>query len=267
MAPLVPRMHLFEIDDQPWQVNLSSMEHCCALPCCWSVHTNMDPSPPPGSRLSFEARSRRPSPKPGRPRYVIFAVLLALCSTPNKRPPTAYRPNPLQIPGLQWISPARLVSNLLASQLSNSIRDYVFIDFCAGAGGPTPSIERYLNSRIAAEGGAARGRGSSKPGSYAAAAAKDTPAEGSSGAGAVEFVLTDLHPHEENWRKAAERSPNVGYVARSVDASNVPPELLDGYKKDGKKVFRLFNLAFHHFDDPLAKAILKNTVETSDGFG
>lgn len=31
-------------------------------------------------------------------------------------------------------------------------------------------------------------------------------------------------------------------------------------------MFRLFNLAFHHFDDPLAKAILKNTLETSDGF-
>jgi hypothetical protein len=34
----------------------------------------------------------------------------------------------------------------------------------------------------------------------------------------------------------------------------------------GTRPFRLFNLAFHHFEDPLAKAILKNTLETSDGF-
>lgn len=100
-------------------------------------------------------------------------------------------------------------------------------------------------------------------------AAKDTPAEQGNAErrGPVRFVLTDLHPHEENWRRAAERSANIGYEASSVDAANVPPAMLDGYKKDGKKVFRLFNLAFHHFDDPLAKAILKNTVETSDGFG
>jgi len=34
----------------------------------------------------------------------------------------------------------------------------------------------------------------------------------------------------------------------------------------GKKVMRLFSLAFHHFDDDLAGKVLENTIETSDGF-
>jgi hypothetical protein len=82
----------------------------------------------------------------------------------------------------------------------------------------------------------------------------------------VKFVLTDLHPHPDDWAIAARESPNISYEPGSVDAANVPPELVGRYKNEGKKVMRLFSLAFHHFDDPLAKAILKNTVETSDAF-
>jgi hypothetical protein len=129
-----------------------------------------------------------------------------------------------------------MVAGLLANLLGSSLHDYVYIDFCAGGGGPTPSIERQLNKTIL---------GSGEP---------------------LQFVLTDLHPHEERWSKTAESNPNISYEAGSVDASDVPPELIARYKQQGKKVFRLYNLAFHHFDDPLAKAILKNTIETSDGF-
>jgi hypothetical protein len=57
---------------------------------------------------------------------------------------------------------------------------------------------------------------------------------------------------------------NLTFIAKSVDATNAPNDLIDD---NGKKVFRLFNLAFHHFEDPLGKAILKNTMETADGFG
>lgn len=81
-----------------------------------------------------------------------------------------------------------------------------------------------------------------------------------------QFVLTDLHPHVEEWAVAARDSRNVSYEAGSVDAANVPPELVERFTREGKKVCRLFSLAFHHFDDPLAKAILRNTVETSDAF-
>ncbi|GKT94111.1 hypothetical protein Ct61P_11961 [Colletotrichum tofieldiae] len=152
MAPLVPRFHLFEIDDQP---------------CL------------PGSH-------RRPDP------------------------PAYARP--------------RLPS-------------YTFIDFCAGSGGPTPAIERYVNRHLTAQ---------KQPN--------------------VDFVLTDLHPNTDAWARAAAKSDHIGYEPNSVDAAAAPRELVDGYTSRGKKVFRLFNLAFHHFDDPLAKAILKNTLETSDGF-
>lgn len=80
----------------------------------------------------------------------------------------------------------------------------------------------------------------------------------------VDFVLTDLHPHVEAWDKLARKNPRITYESESVDASRVPERVIK--RKDGKKVMRLFNLAFHHFDDPLAKDILKDTVETSQGF-
>ncbi|KAI0002629.1 hypothetical protein F4779DRAFT_129828 [Xylariaceae sp. FL0662B] len=85
--------------------------------------------------------------------------------------------------------------------------------------------------------------------------------------GRVRFVLTDLHPHVEAWETAAGQSPYLTYVREPVDAASAPAKLLGQQVVDGKGVFRLFNLAFHHFDDRLARAILRNTVETSDGFG
>lgn len=80
----------------------------------------------------------------------------------------------------------------------------------------------------------------------------------------MDFVLTDLHPHVEAWDKLARKNPRITYEPESIDASRVPERIVK--REDGKKVMRLFNLAFHHFDDPLAKDILKNTVETSQGF-
>lgn len=91
-------------------------------------------------------------------------------------------------------------------------------------------------------------------------------------------MLTDLHPHVELWARAAAASPNLRYVREPVDASGAPADLLarsagraqqqreDGWRK--KKVFRLFNLAFHHFDDGLARRILRDTVDGGGhGFG
>ncbi|KAK4457032.1 hypothetical protein QBC42DRAFT_189597 [Cladorrhinum samala] len=153
------------------------------------------------------------------------------------------------VPVIQRSSPASLVARLLSSRVP-SIHSYTFIDFCAGAGGPTPEIEKHLNSSLV---------GSSKTTSntsYAEAASAPPP---------VRFILTDLHPHVDSWSAAAQRSPNVSFVPTSVDASSAPADLIR--QEDGKKVFRLFNLAFHHFDDNLARKILKNTVDTSDGFG
>ena len=77
-------------------------------------------------------------------------------------------------------------------------------------------------------------------------------------------MLTDLHPHIPDWTEASKRSKNLSFVSDSVDAANAPADL-NG--QDGKMIFRLYNLAFHHFEDTLGSAILKNTIETADGFG
>lgn len=59
-------------------------------------------------------------------------------------------------------------------------------------------------------------------------------------------------------------------MAAPVDAANAPGNLLSlaGCPADrrGGKIMRLFSLAFHHFPDPLARDILRNTLHTSDGF-
>lgn len=172
------------------------------------------------------------------------------------------------VPILQRCSPAQLAARVLSNTLGTAVRDYVFIDFCAGGGGPTPSIEKHLNQAIESTPSSSTSavcdgpitNGNTNAHSYAAVAAAPPKRP-------VRFVLTDLHPHVDDWKKAASASPNVTYVSDSVDAAHAPADLVGRYKSEGTKVFRLFNLAFHHFDDPLAKAILKNTVETSDGFG
>lgn len=113
-------------------------------------------------------------------------------------------------------------------------------------------MERILNAQLEAESEAERNAG------------KRVGKRG--GKGAVQFVLTDLHPHLEAWRAAAAKSENLTFVAEAVDAARAPRGLL-GEGEVEKKVFRLFNLAFHHFDDGLAAEILRNTLETADGFG
>ncbi|WYZ35657.1 hypothetical protein EsH8_X_000304 [Colletotrichum jinshuiense] len=143
----------------------------------------------------------------------------------------------LRIPVLQPSSPAGITAQVLQRILGPRLPSYTFIDFCAGSGGPTPAIERAVNRHLTAQ---------KQPN--------------------VDFVLTDLHPNTEAWARAAANSNHIGYEPESVDAANAPRDLIAGYTSKGKKVFRLFNLAFHHFDDPLAKAILKNTIGTSDGF-
>lgn len=150
-------------------------------------------------------------------------------------------------PILQQTTPAKLVADTINRILGRSVHDYTFVDFCAGAGGPTPIIEHELNKQL----------GNSRKPSYAAVTNGDVATE------PVQFVLTDLHPHTKEWEKVTKKNSNVSFVSRSVDAANAPADLIES---DGKKQFRLFSLAFHHFDDPLAKDILKDALEKADGF-
>ncbi|OTB11132.1 hypothetical protein K445DRAFT_322319 [Daldinia sp. EC12] len=227
-APLIPRLHLWEIDDQPWFPSFLRAYVQAGLTHAWTVH----------------------------------------------------------IPLLQPSSPATIVAETLRRVLGPSASRHTYIDFCAGAGGPTPSIERALNAQLARAAthrvpatarsgvvdGESRAAADNTP-SYAAVAnpeAKSATVQDEDCH--VDFVLTDLHPHVESWDAASKKSDRLSYVARPVDAANAPADLLQRYAGksnggSGKGIFRLFNLAFHHFDDELARAILKNTVETSDGLG
>ncbi|KAK6086707.1 hypothetical protein SCUP515_00273 [Seiridium cupressi] len=216
MAPLVPRLHLFEIDDQPWF--------------------------PPYLRARVQDG-------------LMHAWTFSL-------------------PFLWSCSPATLVARVLQRNLGSYISKYTFIDFCAGAGGPTPYIEQALNESLAQSSSTGSApsttdAASKSTPSYAAVTANGNGSAESHDADsrAVDFVLTDLHPHPDSWSKITASSKHVTYVPYPVDASDAPEGLIETYTADGKRVFRLFNLAFHHFDDPLARDILKNTVETSDGFG
>lgn len=156
---------------------------------------------------------------------------------------------------LLWISPqpivtptapAELAARTISQVFGGKLQDYVFVDFASGAGGPTAYIETSLNKNISI-------RKDSKK--------HEEP---------VHFVLTDIAPHITAWESLCKKSANLSYIPYSMDAAAAPgsAKLLQGLNGavQGKKVMRLFSLAFHHFDDDLAKRILKNTVETSDGF-
>ncbi|KAM0265658.1 hypothetical protein ACHAQJ_000092 [Trichoderma viride] len=136
---------------------------------------------------------------------------------------------------LQPQSPARIAASTLIRELGNSLSSYTFIDFCAGGGGPTPAIQKAINNHLNAEG--------KQP---------------------VDFILTDLHPNVAAWEKVVKSFPQITYERQSVDASKAPKRLVE--RQDGKKLMRLFNLSFHHFDDVLARDILRDTINTSHGF-
>jgi hypothetical protein len=166
-----------------------------------------------------------------------------------------------RVPVIQKASPAQLVASTLYRTLADNVRNYTYVDFCAGAGGPTPFIEMDLNAQLSSQ---EQNPSRTVVSNFNDLKARSTQASNSANNGAVKFVLTDLHPHIPDWTEASKRSANLSFVSDPVDASNAPADL-NG--KDGKKIFRLYNLAFHHFDDKLGSDILRNTLETADGFG
>jgi len=90
------------------------------------------------------------------------------------------------------------------------------------------------------------------------------------------FVLSDLHPHIDHWMKICPQSPNLSFIPQPVDATDPPIAVTslsspDGHSADGEfasdtRVFRLYCLSFHHFDDVLAQKVLESTMATADGF-
>ena len=152
------------------------------------------------------------------------------------------------IPPIHIISSASRVARILQEELgSENLQSYTFVDSCAGAGGPTPYIEAEVNADI-----------------------DDLGVKHNKG---VEFILTDLFPHPSAWLAAAKasRTRNLRYVPIPVDATTMTKDVIDlaqpprshGEAKE-TKLCRLFNLAFHHFDDELAIQILRHTLDTCD---
>lgn len=157
-----------------------------------------------------------------------------------------------RLPIIQSQPPAALAADLLSSLLT-SVDDpsyWKIIDFCSGAGGPTPYIEQHLNRK-----------------------------RQSSGLNPISFLLSDLYPNLDAWIQHSSHSENLGFIPQAVDATNPPFAAIScttpgdkqaafdqGFEHDGRKVFRLFCLSFHHFDDEGAKRVLKSTMETSDAF-
>lgn len=91
----------------------------------------------------------------------------------------------------------------------------------------------------------------------------------------VRFLMSDIEPNVDAWRGWVKKSESgrLGFVEGRVDATGAPGRgVLLGEEDEGegrgkgKKVMRLFSLAFHHFDDAMARKVLRDTMEGSDGF-
>lgn len=120
--------------------------------------------------------------------------------------------------------------------------DVLILDCCSGAGGPVPTIEAIVNEQ--------RRVSNQKP---------------------IAFVMTDIKPHVEAWKKVSAGRPHLNYINKSIDATNaqdVSAIHLDFQTGDPshrtRKVIQLFCLSFHHFDDKMAQRVLKSTFETTD---
>ena len=74
----------------------------------------------------------------------------------------------------------------------------------------------------------------------------------------VQFTLTDKYPNLTAFRRLSALHPAISYVADSIDATNVPRDLIG--------LRTMFN-AFHHFAPASARAVLENAVEARQPIG
>ncbi|PNS16691.1 hypothetical protein CAC42_4655 [Sphaceloma murrayae] len=191
-----------------------------------------------------------------------------------------------RLPFLQSQPPSLHATHLLTQILSNitdSARTpYTIVDFCSGAGGPLPSIEKAVN--------ATRLKSKLCP---------------------VLFRLSDLVPNLEAWIPLSAQSEYLSFIPQSVNALSPPPSTISvsarsqiplpstghefAYEEvsvTGKvhpdprmekqrqrdrqemraemtadtKVIHLFCLSFHHFADKEARVVVKNMLRDSDAF-
>ncbi|XRM42156.1 hypothetical protein ABZX51_005385 [Aspergillus tubingensis] len=137
----------------------------------------------------------------------------------------------LRLPPVAKAPSAEIACEVLADNFPD-LSSFTFVDLGSGAGGPSATFERLLNARLRAQ--------------------HLPPAH---------FLLTDLNPHPREWAALTKQQENISYISEPVDASKcgrlVP---------QNRKECRMFNVAFHHFDDPLAIPMLRSAIESADAF-
>jgi len=153
-----------------------------------------------------------------------------------------------KLPLIQETAPAELAARLIHAFLDDfpdiDSEQYFVIDFCSGAGGPTPLIEKSVNTSRA-----------------------------QSGHQPIPFRLSDFHPNLDAWMPLATHSANLSFIPQPVDAtdtSHAPPLVVSKTSSSATssgdhKSIHLYSLSFHHFDDGDAGKIMKSTLATADG--
>ncbi|KAF2190827.1 hypothetical protein K469DRAFT_393475 [Zopfia rhizophila CBS 207.26] len=144
------------------------------------------------------------------------------------------------------------LSEVINDVASRGDSKLLVVDFCAGGGGPTPTFERLINAK-----------------------------RRNKGLAPIDFYMSDLYPNLGAWDALTQKSANLRSIRHPVDAAKPPAVLVsrntefhvrcvEGHQRPQRhsfaRIFRLFNLSFHHFDDEKAKQILRSTLEESDGF-
>ncbi|KAE8383526.1 hypothetical protein BDV26DRAFT_287369 [Aspergillus bertholletiae] len=103
---------------------------------------------------------------------------------------------------------------------------YTFVDPCAGAGGPIPAIEKALNAKYGFP---------------------------------VKCILADLRPCVKEWEAIQKKQESISFIEDPVDATKCA-------KVTPGRECRVFNIAFHHFDDESAQKILSSAMQSGDAF-
>ncbi|KAG9978963.1 hypothetical protein KCU98_g9080, partial [Aureobasidium melanogenum] len=153
-----------------------------------------------------------------------------------------------KLPIIQTTAPAELAARLIHTFLDDfpdvESEQYFVIDFCSGAGGPTPLIEKSINTT--------RTQAGHQP---------------------IPFRLSDFHPNLDAWMPLASHSANLSFIPQPVDAinpSHAPPLVISKTSSlptstGDHKSIHLYNLSFHHFSDADAQRIMNSTLATADG--
>jgi hypothetical protein len=124
------------------------------------------------------------------------------------------------------------------------------VDFCSGAGGPMPAIEKRLKWVVPCQTGV-----------WVDADVKDSQKRKARSLPPTQVLLSDLHPPLKTYESLKQESPSqsLSYFPHSVDATRAPETL------KRQRHLRTFCLAFHHFAEDGARRVLEDAMRSSEG--